>query len=48
MSCSVGHRRGSDPMLLWPWHRSAATALIQPLAWELQYAADAALKIINK
>ena len=26
------------------WHRSAATALIQPLAWELTYAAGAALK----
>ena len=25
-------------MLLWPWHRSAATAPIQPLAWELPYA----------
>ena len=31
-------------MLLWLWRRPAAAALIQPLAWELTYAADAALK----
>ena len=35
MSCSVGCRCGSDPVLLWLWHRLAATVLIQPLAWEL-------------
>ena len=35
MSCGVGHRRGSDPMLLWLWCRQAATAPIQTLAWEL-------------
>ena len=29
---------------LWPWHRLAAAALIQPLAWELTYAASMALK----
>ena len=34
MSCDVGCRRGSDPVLLWLWHRLAATALIGPLAWE--------------
>ena len=28
---------------LWLWRRPAATALIQPLAWELPYATDAAL-----
>jgi len=33
--CSVGHRCSSDLVLLWPWRRLAATALIQPLAWEL-------------
>ena len=44
MSCGVGHRRGSDPMLLWLWCRLEATALIRPLAWELSYAVDAALK----
>ena len=35
---------GSDPAFLWPWHRLAATAPIQPLAWELPYAAGMALK----
>ena len=34
MSCGVGHRHGSDPALLWLWHRPVATALIRPLAWE--------------
>ena len=24
----LGHRRGSDPVLLWPWHRLAAIAPI--------------------
>ena len=32
MSYGVGHRRGSDPALLWLWHWSAATAMIRPLA----------------
>ena len=31
--CGVGHRWGSDLVLLWPWRRLAATALIRPLAW---------------
>ena len=31
-------------VLLWLWCRSAAMALIRPLAWELPYAAGAALK----
>ena len=31
-------------VLLWLWCRSAAAALIQPLAWELPYAAGVALK----
>ena len=44
MSHGVGHRCGSDPMLLWLWCRWAATAPIQPLAWELPYAASVALK----
>ena len=34
MSCGVGHRRGSDPALLWLWRRLVATAPIGPLAWE--------------
>ena len=47
MSCGVGHRRGSDPVLLWLWRRPATTALIRPLAWEPPHAAGAALKKIN-
>ena len=31
-------------MLLWLWYRFAATPRIQPRAWELSYAAGAALK----
>ena len=48
MSCGVGHRRGSDPTLLWLWYRLAATALIQPLAWEPPYASCAALKLTKR
>ena len=44
MSCGVGCRRGSDLVLLLLWYRLAATALIQPLAWEAPYAVGAALK----
>ena len=33
-----------DLVLLWLWHRSAASALIQPLARELPYAVGVALK----
>ena len=44
MSCGVGCRHGLDLVLLWLWHRPAAVALIRPLAWELPYAAGAALK----
>ena len=44
MSCGVGHRRGLDPVLLWPWRKPAAAALIPPVAWELPYATDVALK----
>ena len=40
MSYGVGHRRGSDPVLL--WCRPAATAPIRPLAWEAPYAAGVA------
>ena len=32
VSCGVGHRRGSDLVLLWLWCRPAAEAPIQPLA----------------
>ena len=46
VSCGVGRRHGSDLALLWwLWHRPVATAApIRPLAWELPYAAGAALK----
>ena len=44
MSCGVGRRRGSDLALLWLWCRPAATAPIQPLAWEPPCAAGTALK----
>ena len=33
MSCGVGHRRSSDPVLLWLWLRPAVVGSIQPLAW---------------
>ena len=33
-----------DLALLWLWHRPAAVALIRSLAWELPYAAGAALE----
>ena len=32
VSCGVGCRCGSDPVLLWLWRRPVATALIRPLA----------------
>ena len=44
MSCGVGCGCGSDPTLLWPWCRLAATAPVRPLAWEPPYAASVALK----
>ena len=44
MSCGVGQRHGSDAVLLWLWHRPAATTLIRPLAWAAPYAVGAALK----
>ena len=45
VSCGVGHRRGSDPTLLWLRRRALATAPIRPLAWEPPYAAGAAQEI---
>ena len=44
MSCDRGCRRGLEPELLWLWHRLAAAALIQHLAWEHPYATGASLK----
>ena len=41
-------RHSSYPELLWLRHRPVAIALIQPLAWERLYAADAALKRLKK
>ena len=39
---AVGCRHGSYPTLLWLWHRLAAMAPVQPLAWEPPYAVGAA------
>ena len=38
MSCGVGHRRSSDPVLPWLWCRPTAEGPIRPLAWEPPYA----------
>ena len=42
-SCGAGHRSSLDSKLLWLWCRPTAAALIQPLVWELPYAAGATL-----
>ena len=44
MICGVGRRCGLYLALLWLWGRSAAAALIPPLAREFPYAEGAALK----
>ena len=44
VSCGVGLRCGSYPVLLWLWRRPVATALIQPLAWEPPHPMGAALE----
>ena len=44
VSCGEGLRHSSDPLLLWLYHRPAATAPIQTLAWELPYTASTDLK----
>ena len=44
MSDVLGCRCGWDPTLLWLWRGPAAAAAIQPLAWELSYAEEFALK----
>ena len=44
MSCGVGCRCSLGATLLCPWHRLAAVAPIQPLAWEPPYAMSEALK----
>ena len=43
VSCGVGCRRGSDPVLLWLQCKPVATAPIRPVAWEPPYAKEAAL-----
>ena len=48
VSCGLGHRCSLDRVLLWLWHRPAATALIRPLAWEPPYAAGAAQEMAKK
>ena len=48
MSCGVGCRCDSDPVLLWLWRRLVATAPIGPLAWEPPYAAGAAQEKMQK
>ena len=37
-SYGVGHRCSLDLVLLWLFHKPAAAAPIQPLAWELPHA----------
>ena len=44
MSCGVGPGHVSNTALLWLWYRSAATALIWPLAWESPSVVGTALK----
>ena len=44
MSCGVGRRHGSDLVLLWLWHRLAATAPIRLLAREPPYATGEAVE----
>ena len=46
MSCGVGRRCGSDPVLLWLWYIGwqLHVAPIRPLVWELPYASGVALK----
>ena len=44
MNCDVGCKCGLDLALLRLWCWPAATALIQPLGWELPYAMASALK----
>ena len=44
LTCGVGCRHSSDPVLLWFWCRLAAVAPIQALAQELSHGSGAALK----
>ena len=44
VSCGVGRRHGSDPVLLWLWRRPVAVPPIGPLAWEPPSVEGEALK----
>ena len=48
MSCGVGCRGSSDPVLLWLWRRLVATALIRRLAWKPPYAVGAAREMAKR
>ena len=48
MNCGVGCTRGSDPTLLWLWHRPVTTAPIRPLAWEPPYATGAVQEMAKR
>ena len=48
MSCGVGCRHDSDPVLLWLWRRLVAIAPIRPLAWEPPCAAERAKEIAKR
>ena len=48
MGCGVGHRRGSDLVLLWLQCRPAAVASIGLLAWEPPYAESVTLRSKKK
>ena len=41
----IGHRLGSDPVLLGLWRRPVATAPIGPLAWEPPCAVGSAAQV---
>ena len=47
MSCDVGHRRGSDLVLLWLWYGPTTTVPIRPPAWKPPRTAGEALKRQN-
>ena len=44
MSCSAGHRHGTDLALPWLRYRLTSAAPIRPLPWELPYVTVAAVK----
>ena len=49
MSCGIGCRHRLNPKLLWLWHSWQLQLVFDPyLAWELPYAAGAALQSKKK